>query len=42
LGISDEVEKLGLKGNKRKKSRKLDEDFTVTFHSYNPPLGRTV
>lgn len=27
LGISDEVEKLGLKGSKRKKSRKLDEDY---------------
>jgi hypothetical protein len=30
LGITDEVEKLGLKGNKKKKSRKLDEDFMVT------------
>lgn len=29
LGITDEVEKLGLKGNKRKKSKKLDEDFMV-------------
>jgi len=27
LGISDEVEKLGLKGSKKKKSRKLDEDY---------------
>lgn len=27
LGISDEVEKLGLKGNKKKKSKKLDEDY---------------
>lgn len=27
LGISDEVEKLGLKGSKKKKSKKLDEDY---------------
>ena len=27
LGITDEVETLGLKGNKKKKSKKLDEDF---------------
>ncbi|KAF7793530.1 hypothetical protein EIP86_004644 [Pleurotus ostreatoroseus] len=27
LGISEEVEKLGLKGNKKKKGKKLDEDF---------------
>ncbi|KAF9649738.1 hypothetical protein BDM02DRAFT_3186087 [Thelephora ganbajun] len=27
LGISEEVEKLGLKGGKRKKSKKLDEDY---------------
>lgn len=27
LGITDEVEKLGLKGNKKKKGRKLDEDY---------------
>ncbi|EKM52685.1 uncharacterized protein PHACADRAFT_211907 [Phanerochaete carnosa HHB-10118-sp] len=27
LGITDEVEMLGLKGNKKKKSKKLDEDF---------------
>ena len=27
LGITDEVEKLGLKGNKRRKSKKLDEDY---------------
>ncbi|KZV82202.1 hypothetical protein EXIGLDRAFT_843951 [Exidia glandulosa HHB12029] len=27
LGISDEVEELGLKGNKRRKSRKLDVDY---------------
>ena len=27
LGITDEVEKLGLKGSKKKKSRKLDEDY---------------
>lgn len=29
LGITDEVEKLGLKGNKKKKGRKLDEDYMV-------------
>lgn len=27
LGISDEVEKLGLRGSKKKKSKKLDEDY---------------
>ncbi|KAI0339087.1 SET domain-containing protein [Trametopsis cervina] len=27
LGITDEVEALGLKGNKKKKGKKLDEDF---------------
>ena len=29
LGISDEVELLGLKGSKKKKGRKLDEDYMV-------------
>jgi hypothetical protein len=29
LGITDEVEKLGLKGNKKRKGRKLDEDYMV-------------
>ncbi|KAF7978203.1 hypothetical protein HWV62_1426 [Athelia sp. TMB] len=28
LGISDEVDKFALKGNKKKKGRKLDEDYT--------------
>ncbi|KAG8215170.1 hypothetical protein J3R82DRAFT_8679, partial [Butyriboletus roseoflavus] len=27
LGITDEVEKLGLKGNKKRKGKKLDEDY---------------
>jgi len=27
LGITDEVEKLGLKGGKKKKGKKLDEDY---------------
>lgn len=27
LGITDEVEKFGLKGNKKRKSKKLDEDY---------------
>lgn len=35
LGIAEEVEALGLKGSKKKKGRKLDEDFTV---SRPPPL----
>lgn len=30
LGISEEVTTHGLKGNKKRKSRKLDEDFTVS------------
>lgn len=36
LGIADEVERLGLKGNKKKKGKKLDEDFTVraTFYGH--------
>lgn len=29
LGIHDEVDALEMKGNKKKKSRKLDEDFVV-------------
>ncbi|GAA6060898.1 hypothetical protein JCM10212_000181 [Sporobolomyces blumeae] len=32
LGIAEEVEALGLKGSKRKKGKKLDEDFTPTLH----------
>ncbi|WWC91926.1 uncharacterized protein L201_006878 [Kwoniella dendrophila CBS 6074] len=31
LGITDEVEANGMKGNKKKKSRQLDEDFTPTL-----------
>ncbi|GAA6007438.1 hypothetical protein JCM11491_004163 [Sporobolomyces phaffii] len=31
LGIADEVEALGLKGNKKKKGRKLDEDYIPTL-----------
>jgi hypothetical protein len=30
LGITDEVEALQLKGNKKKKAKKLDEDFIVS------------
>jgi histone-lysine N-methyltransferase SETD2 len=33
LGITDEVEALGMKGSKKKKSRKLDEDFIVCLTS---------
>ena len=29
LGIADEVDRLGLKGNKKKKSKNLDEDWMV-------------
>ena len=29
LGISDEVDRLGLKGSKKKRSKKLDEDWMV-------------
>ncbi|GEM11406.1 histone-lysine N-methyltransferase SETD2 [Rhodotorula toruloides] len=32
LGITEEVEALGLKGSKKKKGKKLDEDFTPTLH----------
>jgi hypothetical protein len=30
LGVSEEIAALGLKGNKKKRARKLDEDFTVS------------
>jgi len=30
LGIAEEVEALGLKGSKKKKGRKLDEDYNVS------------
>jgi hypothetical protein len=30
LGIADEVEALQLKGTKKKKAKKLDEDFIVS------------
>jgi [histone H3]-lysine36 N-trimethyltransferase len=30
LGISEEVDRLGLKGSKKKKSKKLDEDWMVS------------
>jgi hypothetical protein len=29
LGIADEIDRLGLKGSKKKKSKKLDEDWMV-------------
>ncbi|GAA5939287.1 hypothetical protein JCM10213_008621 [Rhodosporidiobolus nylandii] len=32
LGITEEVEALGLKGSKKKKGKKLDEDFVPTLH----------
>ena len=31
LGLTEEVERLGLKGNKKKKGKKLDEDWTVSL-----------
>lgn len=31
LGITDEVDKGKLKGSKKKKSKKLDEDFNVSL-----------
>ena len=34
LGISDEVDRLGLKGSKKKKGKKLDEDFVVRCHRF--------
>lgn len=33
LGISDEVEMLGLKGSKKRRSKKLDEDYMVCLAS---------
>ena len=37
LGISEEVELLGLKGSRKKKGRKLDEDFIVRILSKIAP-----
>ena len=31
LGITDDVERLSLKGSRKKKGKKLDEDFVVSF-----------
>lgn len=42
LGITDEVEKLGLKGNKKKKGRKLDEDYMVCLAIVPSLLSLTV
>ncbi|POY71556.1 putative Histone-lysine N-methyltransferase [Rhodotorula taiwanensis] len=36
LGIAEEVAALGLKGTKKKKGKKLDEDFTPTLHPIQP------
>ena len=35
LGIADEVEQLGLKGSKKKKSRQLDEDWIVSLQVWS-------
>ncbi|OCF61564.1 histone-lysine N-methyltransferase, H3 lysine-36 specific [Kwoniella mangroviensis CBS 10435] len=37
LGITDEVEAGGMKGNKKKKSRQLDEDFVPTLRPIQEP-----
>ncbi|WVW86390.1 hypothetical protein I302_108436 [Kwoniella bestiolae CBS 10118] len=37
LGITDEVEANGMKGNKKKKSRQLDEDFVPTLRPIEEP-----
>jgi hypothetical protein len=34
LGITDEVEVLGLKGSKKKKGKKLDEDYVPVLHPF--------
>jgi hypothetical protein len=39
LGITDEVERLGLKGSKKKKGKKLDEDYMV--RTSNHPDSRS-
>jgi hypothetical protein len=31
LGITDDVERLSLKGSRKKKGKKLDEDFVVSL-----------
>lgn len=33
LGITDEVEKLGLKGSKKRRGKQLDEDYMVLSHA---------
>ena len=38
LGIADEVDRLGLKGSKKKKSKKLDEDWMVIIVVNSPLL----
>jgi hypothetical protein len=40
LGIADEVEALGLKGNKKKKGKKLGEDFMVRPPSFPACINR--
>ncbi|WWD19848.1 hypothetical protein CI109_104315 [Kwoniella shandongensis] len=37
LGITDEVEAMGMKGSKKKKSRQLDEDFVPTLRPIEEP-----
>ncbi|KZV68615.1 hypothetical protein PENSPDRAFT_582159 [Peniophora sp. CONT] len=36
LGLTEEVERLGLKGNKKKKGKKLDEDWSPDIKSLTP------
>jgi hypothetical protein len=40
LGITEEVEKLGLKGSKKKKGKKLDEDYVVSAIILHRPSDR--
>jgi hypothetical protein len=42
LGISDEVDRLGLKGSKKKRSKKLDEDWMVRVVLRKDPPFRVV
>ena len=41
LGITDAVEALQLKGNKKKKGKKLDEDFNVSVYLLSDSTSRT-
>jgi hypothetical protein len=40
LGVSEEIAALGLKGNKKKRAKRLDEDFNVSCHQDGITQGK--